>query len=310
MPGTIAVTCGDPAGIGPEVVVKALAARPGIDARVFGPPLLFERVAKRLGVAMPTVEASWGESVAWTPSRESGRAALASIDAALEAVRAGRAAALVTAPVSKEWIHAAGIPFTGHTEYLAARAGVRETTMMFVSDPLKVSLVTTHVPLREVPVRLTIEAVSSAARQTAWAMRELFGVCSPRIGVAGLNPHAGEGGLLGREEMDIIRPAVEDVRRRGVDCRGPLAGDSLCRRALAGEFDAVVAMYHDQGLAAVKTAAPGAVNLTLGLPFIRTSPDHGTGFDIAGSGRADETAMVAALDLAAKLLLRKASLLF
>lgn len=304
MPATIAVTCGDPAGIGPEVVVKALAARQGIDAVVFGPPELFEQVAKRLKVAMPTVEASWGGTTVWRPSRESGRAALASVDAALEAIRAGRAAALVTAPVSKEWIHAAGTPFTGHTEYLAARCGIRETTMMFVSDALKVSIVTTHMPLREVPLSLTIDTISRAVRQTDRAMRELFGLGSPRIGVSGLNPHAGEGGLLGREEAEVIAPAVEAARRRGVDCRGPLAGDSLCRRALAGEFDAVVAMYHDQGLAAVKTVAPAAVNLTLGLPFIRTSPDHGTGFDIAGSGRADETAMGAALDLAARLLTR------
>jgi 4-hydroxythreonine-4-phosphate dehydrogenase len=302
MPGMIAVTCGDPAGIGPEVVAKALAARPGLAARVFGPPGLFEGLSERLGVPAPALEPSGvRKGAAWTPSRESGRVALAAIDAALEAVRAGRAAALVTAPVSKEWIHASGTPFTGHTEYLAAKVGAKETTMMFVSESLKVSLATTHAPLREVPLRLTVEGISKTVRQTSEAMRDLFGVGSPRIAVAGLNPHAGEGGLLGREELELIVPAIEEARRGGVDCRGPFAGDTVFRRALAGEFDAVVAMYHDQGLAAVKTVAPGAVNLTLGLPFIRTSPDHGTAFDIAGSGRADEGGMVAALDLAARL---------
>jgi 4-hydroxythreonine-4-phosphate dehydrogenase len=302
----IAVTCGDPAGIGPEVVLKALSDSE-VPATVYGPVDLFRRLGAELDLPVPEI-VPCGEGNSWKPSTESGRVALAAIDRAIESLLRGDAGGLVTAPVSKEWIHRSGTPFTGHTEYLAARAGIRSTTMMFVADRLKVSLVTRHVPLRDVPARITLEGIATTIRHTDSAMREFFRIGSPRIAVAGLNPHAGEGGLVGREEKDVIAPAIEVIRAEGIACEGPLAGDSVFRSALAGDFDAVVAMYHDQGLAAVKSVAPGAVNLTLGLPFIRTSPDHGTAFDVAGKGRADAAGLRAALDMASQLASRKAPL--
>lgn len=300
----LAVTCGDPAGVGPEVALRALASvGDRVTATVFGPPELFRKLAGRFGLSLPRLVAC-GSGSEWKPSVESGRAALSSIEAALREVQGGRADALVTAPVSKRWIDAGGVPFTGHTEYLAARSGAGRTTMMFVSEPLKVSLATTHVPLREVPLRLSTQGLETTIRHTEAAARTWFGVGSPRIAVAGLNPHAGEGGVFGREEEEIVRPAVDGARSRGIDCTGPWSGDTIFRRAVQREFDAVVALYHDQGLAAVKTIAPGAVNLTLGLPFIRTSPDHGTAFDIAGQGKADAGGMEEAIRLAAAMVLR------
>lgn len=300
----IAIACGDPAGIGPEVALRAAAGflREGrAEVELFGPGELLKRLSRELKVPPPPVH-STGKGDRWAPSAESGRAALAALEAAVRAVEEGRAGALVTAPVSKAQIEAAGIPFQGHTEYLAARAGVRRVTMLFVADDLVVSLVTRHVPLRRVPHVLTIARVRETIRQTDEALRRYFGTRLPRIGVAGLNPHAGEGGLFGAEEREIIEPAVQEAREQGVACSGPHPGDTLFRRVLSGEFDAGVAMYHDQGLAAVKTAAPGAVNLTVGLPYIRTSPDHGTAFDIAGTGRADPEGMLQAVRLACRLM--------
>jgi 4-hydroxythreonine-4-phosphate dehydrogenase len=263
----LAITRGDPAGIGPEVVEKAL--RETYDAEI-----------TLLG------STSGG-----------GREALAAIDEALALALAGKVDGIVTAPVSKERIAKAGVPFTGHTEYLAARAGVAHPVMMFVAGPRRVSLVTTHVPLRRLPALITAERVLGTIRETTRALREFFGVLEPRLAVCGLNPHAGEGGEFGREEIDAVAPAVELAHKEGIRADGPYAADTVWWRPC----DAVVAMYHDQGLGPVKALHPDAVNVTLGLPFVRTSPDHGTGFDIAGKGIADAKPMIAAIRLAADL---------
>jgi 4-hydroxythreonine-4-phosphate dehydrogenase len=296
----IAVTCGDPAGIGPEVVSKALASGRLPEARwvVVGPPGAVEPIP---GVAFETRGESCRE-----PSEKSGRSALAAIDGAIELVESGRCRAMVTAPVSKSMISRTGAAFLGHTEYLAARSGVRETTMAFVSERLKVALVTTHVPLKRVPARLSSEGVLRAARHLSAALKKYFHVASPRLAVAALNPHAGEDGLLGREEKEVIAPAVDRARREGIDCEGPFAADSIFRRA---GYDGFLSMYHDHGLAVVKTVAPAASNVTLGLPYVRTSPDHGTGFDIAGRGLADPEPMIQAMSLACRMVQAEGRLL-
>ncbi|HXG62537.1 MAG TPA: 4-hydroxythreonine-4-phosphate dehydrogenase PdxA [Planctomycetota bacterium] len=257
----LAVTLGDPAGIGPEVVDKAL--REPYDAEIV-------TVGRRSGGA---------------------REALDAIDEAADLALSGKVDGIVTAPVSKERIARLGVPFVGHTEYLAARAGVRLPVMCFVSDRFRVALVTTHVSLRKLPGLLTAERILGVLRETDRALREFFGVAEPRLAVCGLNPHAGEGGQFGREEIEVIAPALDIARREGLRAEGPYAADTVWRRPA----DAIVAMYHDQGLGPVKALDPNAVNVTLGLPFVRTSPDHGTAFDIAGRGIADPAPMIAAI---------------
>ncbi len=271
----IAVTLGDPGGIGPEVVDKALREDYGAEIAVVG---------SRAG---------------------GGREALAAIDEAVDMVLSGEAHGIVTAPVSKERIARTGVHFTGHTEYLAARAGVRQPVMLFVSGPLRVALVTTHVPIRKLPGLITADRVLGTIRRTAGGLREFFGVPDPRIVVCGLNPHAGEGGALGREEIEVIAPAVEIARKEGLRAEGPYAADTVWRRPC----DAIVAMFHDQGLGPVKAAHPNAVNVTLGLPFIRTAPCHGTAFDIAGRGAADPGPMIAAIRAAVEMCRARVTLL-
>ena len=263
----LAVTLGDPDGIGPEVVDKALKESYDAEIRVVG---------QRSGGA---------------------KAALAAIDEALDLALARTVDGLVTAPVSKERIARLGVPFIGHTEYLAARAAVAQPVMCFVAGTLRVALVTTHVSVRKLPSLITAERVLGVLRETARSLRERFGVLEPRLAVCGLNPHAGEGGEFGREEIDAIGPALELARREGVRAEGPFAADTVWKRPC----DAIVAMYHDQGLGPIKAMHPDAVNVTLGLPFVRTSPDHGTAFDIAGRGVADPRPMIAAIRLAAEL---------
>jgi len=219
-------------------------------------------------------------------------------EATLRAIRAGEVDALVTAPVSKAAISALGIPFAGHTEYLGARAGVRRPVMMFAGDRFRVALATTHLPLRKVPALLTSEVILHTLVEFEAGLRSLFGVPEPRIAVAGLNPHAGEEGTLGTEEAERVAPAIASARERGIRCEGPFPADTLFRRE---RFDGLVALYHDQALPAVKTLDPLSVNVTLGLPFVRTSPDHGTAFDIAGRGIADPAPMRQAILLATRL---------
>jgi 4-hydroxythreonine-4-phosphate dehydrogenase len=281
----VAITVGDPAGIGPEI-----AARAAIDPRVlaacdpliYGPP---DGVSFRPGVL----------------SAESGRAAYDTIVRAVEDVRRGAADAIATAPINKEAWRLAGLPWSGHTDLLAHLTGAGDVAMMFHSDRLRVVLATIHIPLADVPRALTRESLESTIVLTAKELPR-FGYVAPRIAVAGLNPHAGEHGLFGREEEDVMVPAVAACRARGVDVSGPFPADTLFVRADRGEFDVVIACYHDQGLIPVKLLAFGhAVNVTLGLPIVRTSVDHGTAFDIAGKGEADPESLIAAVLLAARL---------
>jgi 4-hydroxythreonine-4-phosphate dehydrogenase len=281
----IAVTVGDPAGIGPEVAAKAAA-----DARVLQAcePILYSPPPGEVFAA--------GEL-----SGAAGRAAYDSIVRAVADARAGAVDAVATAPVNKEAFRLGGLPWNGHTDLLAHLTGSSHVAMMFYSEALRVVLATVHIAIAEVPRALTRDSLEATIELTA---RELprFGIARPRIGVAGLNPHAGEHGLFGREEETAIRPAIAACRARGVDVDGPFPGDTVFVRARRGDFDVVVACYHDQGLIPVKLVAFGeAVNVTLGLPIIRTSVDHGTAFDIAGQGVADPQSMIAAVLLAARL---------
>ena len=287
----VAITAGDPSGIGPEIAARA-AADPAVRALcepiVYGPPA----------------------TQAFAPGVLSGDAGRAAHDAIVRAVadaQRGVVDAVATAPINKQALRLAGMPWSGHTDLLAHLTGASQVAMMFHSEPLRVVLATIHVALADVPRLLTKGLLESTIALTA---RELprFGVASPRIAVAGLNPHAGEEGLFGCEEQTVIAPAVEASRRDGIDVSGPFPADTIFVRAARGEFDVVVACYHDQGLIPVKLAAFGrAVNVTLGLPIIRTSVDHGTAFDIAGKGIADAGSMIEAVKLAATLAVRRPS---
>ena len=284
----IAITVGDPAGIGPEIARKAAAddrVRRVCEPRIFDVP-------DATGVTV-------GE-----PSAAAGRAAYDVIVRAVSAARAGDVDAIATAPVSKLAFALAGLPWKGHTDLLAHLCDSNRYAMLFHSPNLVVVLATVHVSLAEVPKLLTRAHLADTVALTAeWMPR--FGVSRPRIAVAGLNPHAGEAGLLGPEDDAVIRPAVEDARARGVDASGPWPGDTVFLRASRGEFDAVVACYHDQGLIPVKLLGFGkAVNVTIGLPIIRTSVDHGTAFDIAGKDAADPSSLIEAVVLAAQLATR------
>jgi 4-hydroxythreonine-4-phosphate dehydrogenase len=284
----IAVTAGDPSGIGPEIAVKA--AR---DPRVVD--------VCRPVIYGPHAPGALAKFSVGRVSAESGRAAYDAIVRATEDALAGTVAAMVTAPINKAAFAAAGYPWRGHTDLLAHLCGVHEVAMMFWSERLRVVLATIHIPLAEVPAALTRERWLGVIRLTAASLPR-FGYPSPRLAVAGLNPHAGEDGLLGREDVDIVAPAVIEAGAGGIDVSGPYPADTLFVRAARGEFDAVIAAYHDQGLIPVKLLAFGrAVNVTLGLPIIRTSVDHGTAFDIARQGVADEGSLVEAMLLAARL---------
>ena len=312
----IGISLGDPAGIGPEVVARALAARPAIDALVYGDLGVLARAAAQAGVAAPqrhrvlSVTAFTPEEViAGRPGLASARAQLDYLTAATDAALAGDIAALVTAPISKEWIARAGFTHPGHTEYLAERAGGGEFAMMLAGPRLRVVLATTHLALREVATVLRPDDISTAVFLAARALSRQFGIDRPRIAVAAFNPHAGEAGRFGDEEARLVTPAIDAARARLADAgiaaevTGPCVPDAVFRQAALGQFDAVVALYHDQGLIPVKLLHfDDAVNITLGLPFIRTSPDHGTAYDIAGTGRARPDSFLAALDLADRLL--------
>ncbi len=284
----MAVTTGDPSGIGPEIVAAAIADPRVIDACdpvVYGP--LDPQELKQFP--------------AGRVAAESGHAAYGTIVAAVDDARAGRVDAIATAPVNKAAFAAAGLPWKGHTDLLAHLCGVPDVVMMFWSEPLRVVLATVHVALADVPKLLTVESLMTTIEITHRALPR-FGIAEPRLAVAGLNPHAGEDGLMGREEIEIVRPAIARAREAGIDVTGPYPADTLFVRASRGEFDVVVAAYHDQGLVPVKLLAFGkAVNVTLGLPIVRTSVDHGTAFDIARQGKADPSSMVEAILLAARL---------
>ncbi len=298
-PTTIGVTMGDPLGIGAEIVLKALSewkGRSGI--KVFGDPHLLKELP--IGELRPVSLGHFGRKP--TPE-EAGQASVAYLDAAMAAWRSGEIDALVTAPIAKHHVHLAGFPFPGHTEYLAAQTKTEKFAMMMAGPRLKVTLVTIHEPLQKVPALLSVGKIVETIEITQRALRERFGIAKPRLAVCGLNPHAGEEGLLGKEEIEIIAPAIAEAVRRGFDCEGPKVPDAVFHEAYEGNWDALVCMYHDQGLIPFKMVHfREGVNVTLGLPLIRTSPDHGTAFDIAGQGRADPSSMIAALKLAEEML--------
>jgi len=314
----LAVTMGDAAGIGPEIIARMFDRRPerrdwivvgdldvmerglaqaGVAARVrgiarvgeasFAPGVLDVLESSRLG-SLPPVG---------VVSAESGRAAFAAIIAAIGLARAGEARGIVTAPIHKEALAAAGLPYPGHTEILAEEAGA-EVAMMLANDEIRTVLVTIHCSLSEA-IRRGDHAAQLKAMRLAHQAGKALGIAVPRIAVAGLNPHAGEGGRFGDEELRIIRPAIKAARAEGIDATGPWPGDTVFMQARQGRFDVVVAQYHDQGLIPVKyLGLEKGVNVTLGLPFVRTSPDHGTAFDIAGKGLADPASLETAFDYA------------
>jgi 4-hydroxythreonine-4-phosphate dehydrogenase len=312
----IAITLGDPTGIGPEIVCAALSdgKKDFSDPIVFGDRSALEAAAALLKVAPPrSIEEVTRLSgcVPGKPTAESGRAQLAYLEAAVAEAAAGRLDAIVTAPIHKASCIAAGFAFAGHTELLQARlAGGAPVTMMFAGPRMRVSLATIHVPLARVAASLTTQSLTTTIVQTAEALARDFGVAAPRVAVAGLNPHAGESGHFGDEETRLVAPAVAEAQARVPDAKitGPHVPDAVFRAHADGRFDAVVALYHDQGLIPVKLIDfEEAVNVTLGLPVVRTSPDHGVAHDIAGTGRARATSMTCALTLATKLVRSRTS---
>jgi 4-hydroxythreonine-4-phosphate dehydrogenase len=305
----LALTVGDPAGIGPEIVLKALASAscPPAEWVVYGPLALLEERSRRFSLPAAATLAAAAVDVETAPlalgrvSAEGGRAAAAAVQAAVADALAGRLAGIVTAPLHKESLRAAGHPWPGHTELLAEAAGVSDVAMLFVGGGLRVALLTIHRSLRSVPDAVTRAETERIVRLVHRELPRL-GATQRRIAVCGVNPHAGEHGLFGCEDEEVLRPAVEALRAEGLSVTGPLPADTVFVRAVQGEFDAVVAAYHDQGLVPVKLLAFGrAVNVTLGLPFVRTSVDHGTAFDIAALGRADPGSLLAAMALAVEL---------
>lgn len=320
----IGITLGDINGIGPEVALKAVYRHrwPSSLQFVFvGQPDVLAEQARRFGLPAPlhgTLEdAPARRAYCWSPARlhlewkpgeldpDASAAAGEWIFAAADACLRGQLDALVTAPISKEGFKKAGIETPGHTEMLAEICGVERFGMMLFGGPLRVVIATRHIPLREVADAITPACVEEAVRLTAGAL-EWFGLRKRRIAVCGLNPHAGEGGEMGREEIEVIGPVIKRLRREGLDLYGPLSGDTVFHLAAQGQYQAVVAMYHDQGLAPLKLIAfDSGVNLTLGLPIVRTSPDHGTAFALAGKDRANPASMIEAIRWAARLARRK-----
>jgi len=301
----LAVTPGEPAGIGPECALKLAHKHPDLRLLLVADPALLASTAQRMGV--PFAPQTWTEggpveagvlTVAPVPLRKAsipGETDPANVSyvldclrTAVKLVRSGQAAALVTGPVHKGVINDSGIPFSGHTEFLAELASVPRVVMMLAAGEMRVALVTTHLPLRDVPDAVTGQSVEETIRICASELRHRFGIRNARIQVLGLNPHAGESGHLGNEDDDVIRPAIERCRVDGIDASGPVPADTAFTPAALAHCDCVIAMYHDQGLPVLKHAGFGqSVNITLGLPFIRTSVDHGTALDIAGKGLAD-----------------------
>jgi 4-hydroxythreonine-4-phosphate dehydrogenase len=299
----VAITLGDPAGIGPEVTSAALRSPPEGLGRVvvFGDQDALERA----GGVPSSVERAQHASARVTPGRPDPAAAAGVVDAIRRAARAclaGELDALVTAPIAKEMLWRAGFPYPGHTELLAEICGKSRAVMLLCGGSLRVIPATVHCALREVPERLSTEGLLEILEVLGRELAPRFALPRARIAVCGLNPHAGEGGQFGDEEQRIIAPAVRAAVARGIDAHGPLSADSLFTRVVAGEFDAVLGMYHDQVLGPLKLHAFGrAVNVTLGLPLVRTSVDHGTAFEIAGQGKADCGSMREALRLAVEL---------
>lgn len=325
----LALTMGEPGGIGPELALrawKALRTRQDCAFALIAPVDLIARRNERFGLDVPLCLSDFdqaaGHFAAGLPvialnhaasdkpgeaSSVNAAAVIASITDAVAAVLAGKARAIITNPIQKSALYEAGFAFPGHTEFLAdlaARATGKpvQPVMMLASKELRAVPVTIHIPLRSVPQALTTTAIVSTGMIVAEALKTQFRLPSPRLAIAGLNPHAGEAGSLGMEDEEIVKPAVEALRRRGIDVRGPLPADTMFHAPARALYDAALCMYHDQALIPVKTLSfDEAVNLTLGLPFTRTSPDHGTALDIAGRGIADPSSLIAAIEMAADL---------
>ena len=322
----IAVALGDPAGIGPEIVVKAWEARhseamppffavgdirsiesiwTGPVERIDNPDeavALFDRALPLLSVE------DGGEITPGEPNLEGARCSLDSLEVATGLTRSGAASGLVTGPVSKTQLYAIGFTHPGQTEFVAERCGISgdNVVMMLAGPDLRVVPVTTHMPLAEVASHLSVEVIVAKARTTVRGLQRNFGIEHPRLAFAGFNPHAGEGGAIGTEEIDFIIPAIELLREEGIDAVGPLAADTLFHARARQKYDAAICLYHDQALIPLKTLYfDQGVNLTLGLPIVRTAPDHGTAFAIAGKGQAHPGAMIAALRLAAEAVVRR-----
>src|SRR5262245_57099176 len=304
MAARIAITLGDPRGIGPEITALALAAVAGATVTVVGPDDLIARLPAQARVGVGAWNGGSGSgngAEARARALRAGALAGRAIETAATLALEGAVDAIVTAPIEKYATRLAGFPYPGHTEWLAHLAGDRDVAMMLAADTLRVVLVTTHVAFRDVPALLTTDRVVRTGRIVIDGLRAWFGIPSPRLAICAVNPHAGEQGLFGDEEARVLEPAA-----KALGASGPLPADTVFVRAMRGEFDAVLAPYHDVGMTAIKVAAFGkSVNVTLGLPFPRTSPDHGTAFDIAGTGKADASSMRAALEMAVRLGARK-----
>ncbi|MCC6918558.1 MAG: 4-hydroxythreonine-4-phosphate dehydrogenase PdxA [Alphaproteobacteria bacterium] len=286
----IALTMGDPAGIGPEVAAKAIAALKG-----------------RIEVRYIADDAALARAVPGRPETTDAAAVIRAIETAVAEVQAGRASAVVTCPIAKKTLTAAGFAFPGHTEFLAHLTGAPQPVMMLAVEGLRVVPVTIHEPLARVPGLLCQDRITGAARIAAAALKRDFGIASPRLAMAALNPHAGEGRTLGHEEFEVITPAIEQLRAEGLSVTGPHPADSMFHAAARTRYDAAICMYHDQALIPLKTIDfDRGVNVTLGLPIVRTSPDHGTAFDIAGKGLANPASLIAAIELAAHMAARRA----
>ena len=313
----IAMTCGEPAGIGPELAVAARLALgrqvpffwigdprhlpPGTAYRLIDAP---DQARDVPGHVLPVLAHDFaGHALPGQPDPANAAGVIAVIARAVALVQAGQAGAICTAPIHKKALKdGAGFAFPGHTEFLAHLAGVDRVVMMLASDLLRVVPVTIHIPLAEVPAHLTPALLDQTIRITAAGLRRDFGIAQPRLAVAGLNPHAGEGGAMGGEEIALITPVLDRLRAEGMVITGPLSADTMFHAPARARYDAAICMYHDQALIPIKTLAfDDGVNVTLGLPFIRTSPDHGTGFDIAGQGVARATSTIAALRMAAQM---------
>ncbi|MBR0696049.1 4-hydroxythreonine-4-phosphate dehydrogenase PdxA [Bradyrhizobium lablabi] len=328
MPGPLALTSGEPAGIGPDITIAAWLRRQQDNLPPFyvrGDRASLAERAKMLGLAVELADVSAEEAMtAFTrvlpvvatgkaatarpgkPDETSADAALASIRQAVADVLSGKAGAVVTNPIAKNVLYRAGFRHPGHTEYLAelAAEGGRapQPVMMLWSPALAVVPVTIHLPVREALKQLSTDLIVSTARIVVADMNTHFGIANPRLAISGLNPHAGEDGTLGMEDIEIVAPAIEILSSEGITVRGPLPADTMFHEAARKTYDCAICMYHDQALIPVKTIAfEDAVNVTLGLPFIRTSPDHGTAFDIAGTGKADPSSLIAAMRLAARM---------
>jgi 4-hydroxythreonine-4-phosphate dehydrogenase len=321
----VAITMGDPAGIGPEVILKALlrddvyqVCRPIVlgDINVFGMvsknlgPLSFNTIESPSEVTekpglVDVISVSNLKEASYIPGRPTvhgGKAMIDYIKKAVDFIKDGQVSAMVTCPINKELMHKAGYRFDGHTELLASLTNTRDYCMMLANESLRVSLVTIHCALKEVPQKLNKGLILKTIRLTCRALEEDFAIKRPHVAVAGLNPHAGEAGLFGLEDKQIIQPAVDEAKNDGLLVDGPFPSDTIFYHASNGKFDAVVAMYHDQGLIPVKLLNfSDSVNITLGLPIVRTSVDHGTAYDIAGKGIADPSSLIAAIRMAAEI---------